>query len=49
MIAAQTVEGRRARKLVLLLKKILQEYMVAELEQRSAAPGGFPLVRVSKG
>ena len=37
MIAAQTVEGRRARKLVLLLKKILQEYMVAELEQRSAA------------
>ena len=37
MIAAQTVEGKRARKLVLLLKKILQEYMVAELEQRSAA------------
>jgi len=36
MIAAQTVEGKRARKLVLLLKKILQEYMVAELEQRSA-------------
>ena len=37
MIAAQTVEGKRARKLVLLLKKILQQYMVAELEQRSAA------------
>ena len=37
MIAAQTVEGRKARKLVLLLKRILQEYMVAELEQRSAA------------
>jgi len=37
MIAAQTLEGKRARKLVLLLKKILQEYMVAELEQRSAA------------
>ena len=52
MIAAQTVEGKRARKLVLLLKKILQEYMVAELEQRSAAlccAGDTPLVRVSKG
>ena len=37
MIAAQTAEGKRARKLVLLLKKILQEYMVAEQEKRSAA------------
>ena len=37
MIAAQTAEGKRARKLVLLLKRILQEYMVAEQEKRSAA------------
>ena len=37
MIAAQTAEGKRARKLVLLLKKILQEYIVAEQEKRSAA------------
>ena len=37
IIAAQTVEGRKPRKLVLLLKRILQEYMVAELEQRSGA------------
>ena len=37
MIAAQTDEGKKARKLVLLLKKILQDYMIAEQEQRSAA------------
>ena len=37
MIAAQTNEGKGGRKLVLLLKKILQDYMTAEQEQRSAA------------
>ncbi|CAL8469602.1 g9143 [Coccomyxa elongata] len=30
MISAQTSEGKKARKLVLLLKKILQDYIVAE-------------------
>ena len=30
MISAQTHEGKKARKLVLLLKKILQDYIVAE-------------------
>jgi len=30
MIAAQTAEGKKARKLVLHLKKILQEYIIAE-------------------
>ena len=30
MISAQTPEGKRARKFVLLLKKILQDYVVAE-------------------
>ena len=30
MISAQTPEGKKARKLVLLLKKILQDYIVAE-------------------
>ena len=32
MIAAQTAEGKKARKLVLHLKKILQDYIVAEQE-----------------
>ena len=32
MIAAQTPEGKKARKLVLHLKKILQDYIVAEQE-----------------
>ena len=30
MIAAQTAQGKKARKFVLLLKKILQEYLIAE-------------------
>ena len=30
MIAAQTAEGKKARKLVLHLKKILQDYIIAE-------------------
>ena len=33
MISAQTSEGNKARKLVLMLKKILQEYIVAEQQQ----------------
>jgi len=37
MIAAQTVEGKRARKLVLLLKRVLQDYVVAEQERPAAA------------
>ena len=38
MISAQTPEGKRARKLVLLLKKILQDYIIAEqLQQAQAA------------
>ncbi len=37
MIAAQTVEGKRARKLVLLLKRVLQDYVIAEQERRAAA------------
>ena len=36
MISAQTSEGKKARKLVLLLKKILQEYIVAEQQQLRA-------------
>ena len=30
MIAAQTADGKKARKLVLHLKKILQDYIIAE-------------------
>ncbi|BDA45253.1 hypothetical protein COCOBI_07-0400 [Coccomyxa sp. Obi] len=37
MIAAQTSEGKKARKLVLKLKKILQEYIVAEHEAARAS------------
>ena len=33
MTAAQTSEGKKARKLVLLLKKILQDFIVAEQQQ----------------
>ena len=36
MIAAQTSEGKKARKLVLKLKRILQEYIVAEHEAARA-------------
>ena len=36
MIAAQTSEGKKARKLVLRLKRILQEYIVAEHEAARA-------------
>ena len=36
MISAQTSEGKKARKLVPMLKKILQEYIVAELQQLRA-------------
>jgi len=37
MISAQTPEGKRARKLVLLLKKILQDYIVAEQVHQARA------------
>ena len=37
MIAAQTSEGKKARKLVLKLKRILQEYIVAEHEAARAS------------
>ena len=37
MISAQTPEGKRARKLVLLLKKILQDYIIAEQVQQARA------------
>ena len=33
MIAAQTAEGKKARKLVLHLKKSLQDYIIAEQER----------------
>ncbi len=36
MISAQTQEGKKARKLVLLLKKILQDYIVAEQAMESS-------------
>ena len=37
MIAAQTTSGKKARKLVLHLKKILQDYIIAEQEQLKRA------------
>ncbi len=37
MISAQTPEGKRARKLVLHLKKILQDYIIAEQVQQARA------------
>ena len=37
MIAAQTTEGKKARMLVLILKRILQEYIVAEHEAARAS------------
>ena len=37
MISAQTPEGKRARKLVLLLRKILQDYIIAEQVQQAQA------------
>ena len=37
MIAAQTAEGKKARKLVLHLKKILQDYIIAEQVQQARA------------
>ena len=37
MISAQTPEGKKARKLVLLLKKILQDYIVAEQVHQARA------------
>ena len=37
MISAQTPEGKRARRLVLLLKKILQDYIIAEQVQQARA------------
>ena len=37
MISTQTPEGKRARKLVVLLKKILQDYIIAEQVQQARA------------
>ncbi|CAK0769618.1 hypothetical protein CVIRNUC_003685 [Coccomyxa viridis] len=47
IISAQTPEGKRARRLVLLLKKILQDYIIAEQVQQARAAQGVEAARAN--
>ena len=47
MISTQTPEGKRARKLVLLLKKILQDYIIAEQVQQARAAQAVEAARAN--